>query len=239
MPAREFFRRHRLAAGGRRQRPLQQVIALVEVPTRVHRERAGHPEVVQTVLHRPPPPPPAPAARPAPLEVCAAHGSIGRDGGLHLGQHLGIAAQPVGPARVPRAVVEHGAPPPRQRGCRDQARGVGPVLEEQPPAIDEPIEPRAVVRSKAAPDREVVGTVEHVDGVELQAAHVLDEAAQPAGAQGDRPGPGEMLALQKERPDGVQGDRATRHAPGDYHRGRIPAWPVASTPRSGSSTRST
>src|SRR4030095_11959696 len=62
-----------------------------------------------------------------------------------------------------------------------------------------PIEPRGVVRSKAAPDREVVGAIEDIDRVELQAAHVLDEAAQPAGAQGGRSRPGQMLALQEER----------------------------------------
>jgi phospholipid transport system substrate-binding protein len=63
-----------------------------------------------------------------------------------------------------------------------------------------------------------VGAVEHVDRVELQTAHVLHEAAQAAGAQRGGPGPGEVLTLQEERADGVQGDRSAPHAPAAYHR---------------------
>ena len=53
-----------------------------------------------------------------------------------------------------------------------------------------------------------------------KAADVLHEASQTAGAQRVRPRPGEVLALQEERADGVQGDGAARHAPRDYHRAR-------------------
>src|SRR2546425_13224104 len=87
-----------------------------------------------------------------------------------------------------------------------------PVLEEEPAAVDEPIEPRAVVRAEAAPHRQVVRAVEDIDGIELEPAHVLDETAEALGRQRGRLWAGEMLPLQEERGDGAQGNAAAWHA---------------------------
>src|SRR5213595_2817337 len=133
---------------------------------------------MQRVLDGPPRPPPAPAGGAASVEVRVAHRPIDLNGGRHAAQYLRVAAEPVGPAGVPDAVVEHGAPPPRQRGGRHEAGGVRPVLEEQPASVDEPVEPRALVRAEAAPYRQIVGALEHVDRVQLEPTHVLDEAAE-------------------------------------------------------------
>src|SRR5205823_4499843 len=158
-----------------------------------------------------PVPPPAAAARRAPpFEVRVPHRPVGLNGRLHETQHLGVPAEPVGPAGVPNAIVEHGAPPPRQHRGRHEARGVRPVLEQEPAAVDEPVEPRAVVGAEAAPHRHVMGAGEDVDGVELEPAHVLDEAAEaPGGLLGmnlpeqDCPG---RLAFATRRHDHTDGE---------------------------------
>ena len=83
-----------------------------------------------------------------------------------------------------------------------------PVLEEEPAAVDEPVELRAVVRAEAAPHGQVVRAVEDVDGIELEPAHVLDEATQAPRRQRGRAGAAEMLSLQEERGGGAQRKRA-------------------------------
>ncbi len=45
----------------------------------------------------------------------------------------------------------HDGEPDRQVLRRDEARDVGQVFEQDAPAVDEPLEPRAVVRTEAAP----------------------------------------------------------------------------------------
>ena len=76
-----------------------------------------------------------------------------------------------------------------------------PVLEEQPPAIDQPIEALAVVGAEPAPDGQVVGAIEDVDRVHLQAPDVFDEATQAPRRQPGRARPREVLALEEEGRD--------------------------------------
>jgi len=52
--------------------------------------------------------------------------------------------------------------------------------------------------------REVVGAIEHVDGVELEPAHVFHEAAEPSGGEAGRSRPVEVLALEEKRGDGAE-----------------------------------
>src|SRR5437867_10105413 len=86
-----------------------------------------------------------------------------------------------------------------------------PVLEQEPAPVGESVEPRAVVRAEAAPHREVVRSLEDVDGVQLKPAHVFDEAAEAPGGERGRAGAGEVLPLEEERGDGAQRDGATWH----------------------------
>jgi hypothetical protein len=50
-----------------------------------------------------------------------------------------------------------------------------------------------------------VRAVQDVDGVHLDAAHVLGEADEPRRGQRRCARPREVLSLEKERADGVQG----------------------------------
>src|SRR6266702_3259287 len=92
---------------------------------------------------------------------------------------------------------------------RVPAEPVGPA--GVPDTVGEPVEPRAVVRAEAAPHREVVRSLEDVDGVQLEPAHVFDEAAEAPGGERGRTGAGEVLPLEEERGDGAQRDGATAH----------------------------
>jgi hypothetical protein len=56
-----------------------------------------------------------------------------------------------------------------------------------------------------------VGAIEHVDRVELETAHVLDEAGEPVCGEGQRARPREVLTLEKER-----GHRAQRNGRGGH-----------------------
>jgi hypothetical protein len=56
-----------------------------------------------------------------------------------------------------------------------------------------------------------VGAIEDVDGVHLEPAHVLDEAAESPGGQRGRARTGEVLPLEKERGDRVQRKRRAWH----------------------------
>ena len=227
VPAEERLGRHDVIAEPVRERALHEIEALVEVAPRVHRERPRHPEIVERVLDRlPVPPSSAPAGRPGRVEVGVAHRALRTDGRLDLAQHPGVAFEPPGPAGVADAIVEHGAPPPRQRRRRHEAGRVRPVLEQQPALVDEPIEPRAIVRAEAAPHGQVVRALQHVDGVHLDPAHVLDEAREPSLGQPRRARPRQVLSLEKERANGRQrGHRVLhrqRHGPRltDRSRGR-------------------
>ena len=219
VPAEELLGRHRLHRGGC-DRTLEEIVALLEVPARVDGEHAGHPEIVDRVLDGPPVPPAAAAAsRAARLHFAVAHRAIGADGLGHQGQQLGIAPQPGGPAGMPSPVVEHRALPPGQhRGGHETGR-VGPVLEEEPAAVDQPVEPGPVVGAEAAPDREVVGPVEHVDRIHLQPAHVLDEARQARGGEPVGARPGQVLPLQEQGGDRAEREDGVRHRPGGYQPG--------------------
>src|SRR6185295_2137044 len=79
--------------------------------------------------------------------------------------------------------------------------------------VDEPVEPRAVIRAEAAPHRQVVRALEHVDRVELNSADVLDEAREARRCERGGVGPRQVLALEEERGDGAETDAARRHAP--------------------------
>src|SRR5262245_41823939 len=212
VPALELFRRHRLHPGRVGHRALPEVVAFLEVLPRVNDEGAGHPEMVERVLDRPPRPPAALAGRPAALEIGIGHRSVRADGVLDRAQHLRVPAQPARPAGVPAPVVEHSAPPPRQRGGRHEAGGVRPVLEEQPAPVHEPVEARTVVGAEAAPHRQVVRALEHVDRVELKSADVLDEAREARRRERGGVGSRQVLALEEERGDGAETDPARRHA---------------------------
>src|SRR5262249_32657328 len=152
-------------------------------------------EVVERMLHRLPAPPAGPAGRPAMLEVGAPHRPVDPDRCGGRLQHPPVLPEPPGPAGVAHAVVEHGPPPPGPEGGRHETGGGGPVREEETAAIDEPVEPAAVVGAEPAPEGQVVGAVEHVDRVELEAARVLDETDQSLRCQGACPRLPEMLTL--------------------------------------------
>src|SRR5213596_3876581 len=172
---------------------------------------------MQRVLDGPPRPPSAAAGWTASVEVSVAHRPVALDGRLHPAQHLRVPAEPVGPAGVPDTIVEHGAPPPRQHRGRHETRGMRPVLEQEPAAVDEPVEPRAVVRAEAAPHREVVGAIEDVDGIQLEPADVFDEASEAPGGQRGRAGAAEVLPLEEERRDCAKRKRWAWHPVEGYH----------------------
>ena len=50
-----------------------------------------------------------------------------------------------------------------------------------------------------------------VDRVELKAPRVLDELDEPARSEQARPRAGQVLPFEKERGDGTEGKRRTRH----------------------------
>ena len=64
-----------------------------------------------------------------------------------------------------------------------------------------------------------MGTVEHVDRVELYAADILDEARETSGAERRTARPCQMLALEEQRPDGVQRDACQCAAPSAHRPG--------------------
>ena len=53
-----------------------------------------------------------------------------------------------------------------------------PVLEQHAPAVDQPVEGGAIVGAEPAPERQMVGALDDVDRVELDAAVVLGEARE-------------------------------------------------------------
>jgi len=55
---------------------------------------------------------------------------------------------------------------------------------------------------EAAPQREVMTPLDHVDGVDLEPPHVLHEGDERAGGEGPRPRPDEVLAGQEQPGDG-------------------------------------
>src|SRR5207247_5487589 len=124
------------------------------------------------------------------------------------------------PALMPDAIVEHRAPPPRQRRRGHETRGVRPVLEEQPPTVDHAIQPCAIVGAEPAPQREIVRALQHVDRIHLDAADVLREATETLRRQRGRARAREVLALQEERANRARRDRRAWHPAGDYHRPR-------------------
>jgi hypothetical protein len=211
--ASELLRGDGLAPRGR-DGSLEQIEALVEVAPGVDREHARHPEVMQGVMGGRPAPPAA--ARPASFEVSAAHGAGRLDRRFHLREHFRVLAQPPRPAELARMVVEHRAAPEREKRRRDEARGVRPVLEEQPSAIDQAVEARAVVRSEPVPDRQVMGAVDDVDRIELDAADVLGEANEAGRRERDGPRAVQVLPLEEEGPNGSDRERAGGHSRGDY-----------------------
>ena len=116
-------------------------------------------------------------------------------------------------------VVQHRPAPLREMRHRDQTGRVRPVLGQEPPAVDEAVEPRPLVGPEPAPQGEVVRAVEHVDRVELEPARVLDELEEPPGGQPAGARAGEMLPLEEERGDGAEGELRDRHAPSQGARG--------------------
>ncbi len=111
------------------------------------------------------------------------------------------------------AIVDHRAAPHRELRGGHQARGVRPVLEQHALAVGEALELRAVEDVEAAPEREQVRALEHVDGVELDASRVLGEALEGRGPEYPAARPVEVLALEEQRRDRMQGDGPRAHAP--------------------------
>ena len=78
--------------------------------------------------------------------------------------------------------------------------------------VGEAVEGAPIVGTETAPNREVVGPVQHVDRIDLEAARVLDEAQEARGGEALLAGAVEVLALEKERGDRAEGDAAGAHA---------------------------
>src|SRR5262249_61236706 len=116
---------------------------------------------------RPTGPPPPPARRPPPLESTVPHRPVGLNRLLHAPEHLAVASEPAGPARVPGPVVEHRAPPPGEVGGRHEARRERPVLEQKPLAIDLSVAPRPNVWTQSTPSSQEVYAGENAVQVEL------------------------------------------------------------------------
>src|SRR5206468_3273299 len=157
--------------------------------------------------------------RPAPLEVRVAHRPVREHRSFHARQHAPVALEPMRPARMPDAIVEHRAPPPWQRRRGHETRGVRPVLEEQPTIIDESIQPRAIVGAEPAPQREVVRALEDVDRIHRDAADVLREATETPGRQRGGARARQLMPLDEQRADGAQRKQGAWHLGGDYHCG--------------------
>ena len=211
MPAPELVGAHRARPERVPQHALREVEPLLEMPARVDGEVARHPEVMERVVHRAPgPPAPAGAAARPSVDLGGHHGSAVADGRAHFPEHARIAPEPR-PAGVADLVVEHGSPPPGQQGHRHQAGRMRPVLEEQTAPMDEPVQAHAVVGSEAAPQREVVGPLDDIDGVDLKPARVFHEAAQPVGSERQRARAREVLSLEKEAAHRAQGEDGASH----------------------------
>ena len=199
------------------QQALDQVETALEVDARVHAQHALLPQVVHGVRLGLPGPPAGLAlpARALVREVGVAEGAALAERLLDPLHRGSVLPQPGRPAGVADLVVEHGAPPHRELRRGHQAGGVRPVLEQQAPPVDEPLERGAVVRAETAPERQEVRALQHVDGVELDAAHVLGEADEARRGEPARARPVEVLALEEERGDGGAGERAAgAHARG-------------------------
>ena len=212
VPPAEALPRQRLAGDGLGHHPLGQVEALPEVRPGVDERAPAHPQVVEGVRGGLPVPPAAGRARGAPvLEVGAAQGTAGGDRVLDRPQDAAVLLEPAAPGAAAQGVVEHRPAPGREVRRRHQAGGVGPVLEQEPPAVDEPLHGRAVVGSEAAPQREVVGALDHVDGVDLEPPDVLHEGQQGGGGEPAGPRPREVLAGQEEGGHGAAAEGGSGH----------------------------
>ncbi len=202
MPPAELQGRERLAGYRLGHHPLREIEALLEVPPRVDQGAAAHPEVVEGVCGGLPVPP-APGRAAAVREVGAAHRTVGSDRFLDRPQDRAVLLEPLAPGATADRVVEHHPSPGREVRGRDQAGSVGPVLEQQPLPVGDPLDRPALERSEPAPQREVVAALDDVDRIELKAPHVFHEGQERAGGEAPGPRPGEVLAGHEEGSDGT------------------------------------
>ena len=90
---------------------------------------------------------------------------------------------------------------------------MGPVLE-QLAGGDGVGDQRAGVRPEAGEQRQLLAAHEHVDGVDLDQADVVEHAAEvPAGDPAGRPRPGEALGGERDAAGRVGGE-TSGHQPG-------------------------
>jgi len=197
VPAPERRGRERLVHERDGENAFEEIEPLLEVKARVDRGAPTHPQEIQRVGRGLPAPPAARPAATRALEVGVPERPTLADRGLHRAQQGRVLLEETRPALVPVAVVEHRPAPRREMRGRDQTRHMGPVLEEHPAAVDQPVERSALVGAEPAPQRQVVGAVHHVDRVELDTARVLGEPGEAGGGQPPGPRPIEMLALQE------------------------------------------
>jgi hypothetical protein len=134
------------------------------------------------------------------------------------------------PHRSPGA-VRGAAHPVVEQGPRlgwDEARLMGPVLHEPPRRpVASPVEDRAVVRTEAREEGEVVAARQHVDAVDLHDAHPVDDALDVThgGSEGLRARVEQALGcdrdatcLGKGEPTDRAGGHGAVHSPGSMSR---------------------
>ena len=92
--------------------------------------------------------------------------------------------------------------------------------------IDQSIQRIAPIGTEAVPQRQVVGAIDHVDGVELEAAGILDETREVGGGETPAARAIEVLALQEQPGDGAARDPERRADPGG-HAGNFMRWTTA------------
>ena len=212
VPAQELPGRGRFDFPYRWDHAFRQVEALLEVGPRVHQRAPRHPQPVEREGGGLPAPPPGGRTPPGVLEIRVADRSALAERLLHRVDDARVPLEESRPPGVAHGVVQHRAPPHREVRGRNEARRVRPVLEQQPAVVGEAVEGAPIVGTETAPNREVVGPVQHVDRIDLEAARVLDEAQEARGGEALLAGAVEVLALEKERGDRAEGDAAGAHA---------------------------
>ena len=212
VPPAEALPRQRLPGDGVGHHPLGEVEALPEVRPGVHQRAPAHPEVVEGVRGGLPVPPATGRAGGTPvLEVGAARGDrrrrsrprppAGRGGspGASRPRPDSEGSSRASPGARPGSATPA---PGRRRGPSTRTgAGVGRRAGPRP----------AVVGPEAAPQREVVGALDHVDGIDLESPDVLHEGEQGGGGEPPGPRPREVLAGQEEGGHGAAADDGSGH----------------------------
>ena len=138
------------------------------------------------------------ARRTAVGEVRAAEGAALADGLADGRERAAVLLEPARPAAASRVIVEHGAPPRGEMLDGHEAGGVRPVLEERAPAVGQFVEGGPVVGAEPAPHGQVVGAIDDVDGIELQAPRIRQQCPDARGGEGAAARAAQVLALEEE-----------------------------------------